>query len=59
MGACSMRSNPARGRYERNAMAFLKGPDPLKDGFVLPRRSLWPVWIKIDMPSLGPNGRLS
>ena len=45
MGACSMRSNPTRGGCERDEMAFLKRPDPLKGGLVLPRRSLRPVWI--------------
>ncbi len=40
-------------------MAFLKGPDPLKGGFVSSRRSLWLVWIKIDIPPPGPNDWLS
>ena len=40
-------------------MAFFKGPDPMTGSFVSPRRSLWLVWIKIDMPPLSPNDWLS
>lgn len=31
-------------------MAFLTGPAPLQGALVRSRRSLWPIWSKIDLP---------